>query len=92
MIQNATVTGVIDFGDVNWGDRDYDFMYLFLGCGLSFAEQVARYGYADLDGLRFKLRYFALVDQIDTIVHDVDHALSGQQAPAWTQLEALLKM
>jgi aminoglycoside 2''-phosphotransferase len=93
LMQNATVTGVIDFGDVNWGDRDYDFMYLFLGCGLAFAEQVARrYGHPDLVGLRSKLMYFALADQIDTIVHGADLALAGQREAAWTQMKTLLDL
>jgi aminoglycoside phosphotransferase (APT) family kinase protein len=28
LAENDSVTAVIDFGDVNWGDPDYDFMYL----------------------------------------------------------------
>jgi aminoglycoside phosphotransferase (APT) family kinase protein len=42
LMAESTVTGVIDFGDVNWGDADYDFMYLFVDAGPDFVEEVAR--------------------------------------------------
>lgn len=29
-MKDGTVTGVLDFGDVAWGDPDYDFVYLFV--------------------------------------------------------------
>ena len=38
-----TVTGVIDFGEVSWGDADYDFMYEFVAAGPDFVEEVARH-------------------------------------------------
>ncbi len=38
---NDAVAGVLDFGDVNWGDPDYDFHYLFLDFGEAFAIDVA---------------------------------------------------
>jgi aminoglycoside phosphotransferase (APT) family kinase protein len=37
LVENDTVAGVIDFGDVNWGDSDYDFMYLSVDFGFVFA-------------------------------------------------------
>lgn len=92
LMEKGVVTGVIDFGDVNWGDPDYDFMYLYVDCGESFAEHVARrYGHPDFARLRVKLRYFALTDQIDMIVNGADHALEGQQRAAWSRIEELLK-
>jgi aminoglycoside 2''-phosphotransferase len=90
MAENA-VTGVIDFGDVNWGDADYDFMYLFVDAGPGFVEEVARrYGHADIDRLRRKLRYFALVDQVDTSLDDEGRALPGQKTMAWERLHQIL--
>src|SRR5262245_33205397 len=75
LMEDGVVAGVIDFGDVNWGDPDYDFMYLFVDFGFAFAEDVARrYGHLDLLRLRSKLLYFAIVDQIGTILNGQDYA------------------
>ena len=87
------MTGVIDFGDANWGDPDYDFMYLFVDFGLAFVEDVARrYGHPNLTRLRNKVRYFGIVDQIDTILEDEGRALNGQKEKAWLRLEQLLDL
>jgi aminoglycoside 2''-phosphotransferase len=91
LMAENTVTGVIDFGDVNWGDADYDFMYLFVDAGPDFVEEVARrYGHPDIDRLRNKLRYFALVDQVDTVLEDKGRALPEQKEKAWQRLKQLL--
>ena len=91
LAENNSVTAVIDFGDVNWGDADYDFTYLFIDFGADFALEVAQqYGHPDVERLARKLRYFAAVDQIDTIVHGEGRALEGQTAAAWKQLKRLL--
>jgi aminoglycoside phosphotransferase (APT) family kinase protein len=91
LAEHRTISGVIDFGDVNLGDADYDFLYLFLDCGWRFAEAVARrYGHSNLEQLRTKLRYFAIVDQIDTIACGPGMALVGQERRAWTRLRQLL--
>jgi aminoglycoside 2''-phosphotransferase len=88
----CTVTGVIDFGDVNVGDPDYDFTYLYLDFGWEFVAATAHgYGCRDLERLRVKLRYFALVDQIDTIAHGADVALPGQERSAWQRLREMLE-
>jgi aminoglycoside 2''-phosphotransferase len=91
LVDDHTVVAVIDFGDVNWGDPDYDFMYLFVDFGQPFVEDVARrYGHSNLEELRNKLDYFALVDQIDTIVNGGSRALEGQKELAWQRLRYLL--
>jgi aminoglycoside 2''-phosphotransferase len=92
LMENIAVTGAIDFEDANCGDPDYDFMYLFLDFGQTFAEDVARrYRHPDLDRLASKLRYFAALDQIDTILEDTGRALEGQKDAAWRRLEQLLR-
>jgi len=92
LVNDGSVTGVIDFGDVSWGDPDYDFMYLFVDFGEQFAAQVAqRYGHPDLAELGEKLRYFALVDQIGTILEGPGRALRGQEDAAWRRLVQLLQ-
>jgi aminoglycoside 2''-phosphotransferase len=91
VMTDGVITGVIDFGDVSWVDPDYDFMYLFLSCGLSFTESVARrYGHLDPPRLRRKLLYFAVVDQIDTIVNGEGHASEDQRRSAWLTMDRLL--
>jgi aminoglycoside phosphotransferase (APT) family kinase protein len=91
LLTNGGVQGVLDFGDVSWGDPDYDFMYLFVRFGNTFVEGVAkRYGHPDLDRLRRKDLYFGVVDQISTII-DGNRALVGQIDEAWFRLEELLK-
>ena len=70
LMQDEAVVAVIDFGDVNWGDADYDFTYLFVECGLPFVEEVARrYEHPNLNRLRFKLNYFAMADEVDVILN-----------------------
>ena len=87
VMRDASIAGVIDFGDVNWGDPDYDFMYLFVDCGETFVDSVARhYGHRAPDRLKEKLRYFALIDQLDTIVHGRGLARVGQEEAAWRRL------
>ena len=92
LMETDSVVAAIDFGDVNWGDPDYDFMYLFVDFGQAFAEEVAhRYGHRDLERLRSKLLYFSLVDQIGTILDGMGLALKGQEDEAWLRLKRLLR-
>ncbi|HYU54234.1 MAG TPA: aminoglycoside phosphotransferase family protein [Gemmatimonadaceae bacterium] len=91
LLKNGCVQGVLDFGDVSWGDPDYDFMYLFVEFGNTFVEEVARrYGHADLALLRQKVLYFGVADQIGTI-SDSDRALEGQVDESWRRLRTFLK-
>lgn len=92
LVENDSVVAVIDFGDVNWGDPDYDFMYLFNNFGQTFVREVARrYGHPNLEELVVKLRYFDLVDQIGTILYGAGRALEGQEGAAWRRLKQLLR-
>jgi hypothetical protein len=38
-----------------------------------------------------ELRYFAVLDQIDTILEDAGRALKGQKDAAWRRLRQLLE-
>lgn len=92
LIDHGAVSGIIDFGDVSWGDPDYDFMYLFVDYGSAFTEEVARrYQHTDIEQLRLKLRYFGIVDQIGTILDGAGRALEGQTEAAWRRLRELLR-
>lgn len=85
------VMGVLDFGDVSWGDPDYDFVYLLLDYGAAFVEEVTHaYEHPDPSRLLSKLNYFALVDQIGTILDGPGRAREGQVHAAWQRLKDLL--
>jgi aminoglycoside 2''-phosphotransferase len=91
LVTEGRVTGAIDFGDVNWGDADYDFMYLAMECGWPFAESIARrYGHGNLEQLAAKVRIYELMDHVDTMIHGTGIALEGQQHAAWQRLRRLL--
>jgi aminoglycoside 2''-phosphotransferase len=88
---DGSVTGILDWGDVCLGDPDYDFSYLYLDLGEAFVREVAfRYGHADPERMVRKVRYFSVVDQIDTILDGGERALAGDEAAAWRRLRALL--
>ena len=92
LMDGGLVTAVLDFGDVNWGDRDYDFHYLLLDFGPAFAMDVARrYGHPGVDQLLSKLRYFALADQLGTILEGPGRPLDGQIDAAWVRVRELLR-
>jgi aminoglycoside 2''-phosphotransferase len=87
----ASVTGIIDWGDVSLGDPDYDFNYLYEEFGETFVrETAAYYGHADAERLVKKARYFSIADQIGTIVHGADDALPGDVDASWETLRTLL--
>ena len=91
LAQKGMVTGILDFGDACWGDADYDFMYLYVDFGRELALDVAlRYGRRDLESLERKLLYFAITDQIGTILDGAGRAPAGSDARAWKHLHALL--
>ena len=92
LAEDGLVAGVIDFGDVSWGDADYDFHYLFLDFGESFTENVARrYGHANLDELLAKIRLYALADQLETVLNEEGRALPGQVEAATLRVKGLLR-
>ena len=92
LADDGLVAGVIDFGDVSWGDADYDFHYLFLDFGESFTENVARrYGHANLDELLAKIRLYALADQLETVLNEERRALPGQVEAATLRVRELLR-
>ena len=89
---DQAVTGILDWGDVCLGDPDYDFAYVYEDLGEAFVREMAlHYGHADPERLVRKARYFTVVDQIETIVHGGDRALSGDEAESWQRLRVLLR-
>jgi aminoglycoside 2''-phosphotransferase len=92
LVHEGAVAAVIDFGDVGWGDPDYDFMYLSVDTDARFVDEVAsRYGHPNRELLRAKLRFFTAIELIDTLLNGEDLALDGQIEVAWHQLRARLR-
>jgi aminoglycoside phosphotransferase (APT) family kinase protein len=92
LVHEGAVAAVIDFGDVAWGDPDYDFMYLSIDAEVPFVDEVAsRYGHPDRDLLRAKLRFFTAIELIDTLLNGEDLALDGQIEDAWQRLRARIR-
>jgi aminoglycoside phosphotransferase (APT) family kinase protein len=92
LVSEGRVTEVIDFSDVSFGDPDYDFSSLFIDVGEEFTIDAARrYGHPDTQCLLEKLRYFDIVDQVDTIVNGNGQALPGQREQAWDRLRQCLR-
>ena len=72
--------------------RPENFLYLLADFGQAFVDDVARsYGHPDLERLRRNCRYFAIVDQIGTIVDGPGVALAGQEDAAWRRLQRFLQ-
>ena len=86
------VTGIIDWGDVSFGDPDYDFSYLFEDFGEPFVREMARhYAHPDPDRLVSKAHYYSIADQVSTIVYGGDVALPGDVDAAFVRLRSLLR-
>jgi len=91
LLVDESVTGILDWGDVCFGDPDYDFGYLYDDFGEAFVrEMAAHYGHEDPDRLVRKARYFSIADQIGTIVYGSGEALPGDVEESWRRLHALL--
>jgi aminoglycoside 2''-phosphotransferase len=92
LIEDGAVAAIIDFGDINLGDPDYDFMYLFDSFGEEFTLSVAsRYGHSNPESLPAKLRYYAASDHIGTSLYGEGLALQGQKARAWHRLKQYIQ-
>jgi len=87
----GALTGILDWGEVSFGDPDYDFCYLYGEFGEAFVREVAsQYGHPDVDGLVRKAHFYWLVDQIDAIAYGSGRAPAGDEEAAWRQLRAIL--
>jgi aminoglycoside 2''-phosphotransferase len=63
------INGVIDFGDMAFGDADYDFMYLFDCFGKDFIEKMLKYyDHPSPEKLFKKLTFFSLANKLQTLI------------------------
>lgn len=59
------LTGIIDFGDMQIGDPDYEYIYLLEDCGADFTRKVMEYrGEKEIEKKLIKVEFFLLVDNI----------------------------
>lgn len=65
--EQQRLTGIIDFGDLEIGDPDYEYIYLLEDCGRSFTRRVMEL--RNVDNIKVKLEkvsFFVTADHMDT--------------------------
>lgn len=71
--QTDTLVGIIDFGDMDIGDPDYDLMYLTDDYGSSFLDNFLNYyPHSDVDRLKNKIKFFQFAHLLQDIVSAID--------------------
>jgi aminoglycoside 2''-phosphotransferase len=88
--RSRELAGIIDFGDVGWGDPIYELGFLYADFGSRWvAAMSARLGWSQ-EAAVARARFYAITNQVDTIVHGPGPALAGQVQLAWATLRTLL--
>ncbi|WP_459962375.1 phosphotransferase family protein [Nocardia sp. IFM 10818] len=74
LLTGDRISGVIDFGDAQIGDPDYDLCYLWPAAGAEFVRRVQEYRGRELDDrLAAKLSFWAATDSAVDVLHAIDH-------------------
>ncbi|MFI6868331.1 phosphotransferase family protein [Nocardia sp. NPDC050406] len=74
LITGDRISGVIDFGDTQIGDPDYDLCYLWTEAGPEFVRQVREYRGLPFDErLTGKLNFWAIADPTDDVLHGIEN-------------------
>jgi aminoglycoside 2''-phosphotransferase len=69
---NKQITGIIDFGDIAFGDPDYDFLYLLDEFGEAFLEETLKYyQLRDHNVPLIKIYFFSLANKIQTLFNNI---------------------
>lgn len=80
------ITGIIDFGDIAFGDADYDFMYLLDEFGVDFLMEILKYyPHPNHPVSRNKIHFFTLGNKIQILLtsmrdndnREIKNALKG---------------
>lgn len=67
--ERAELSGIIDFGDCELGDPDYEYLYLLEDAGYDFTRRVLELrGVRDVEKLMGKLRYLVTFDHAQTVL------------------------
>ncbi|WP_083905214.1 phosphotransferase [Nocardia transvalensis] len=81
LVSGTAITGLIDFGDVEIGDPDYDLCYLYPEAGRDFVARVQRCRGRELGSrTEAKLRFWACADPALDVVHALENGLSEFRA------------
>ncbi len=76
--QKRSLTSIIDFGDIQIGDPDYEYLYMLEDGGEAFTRRVmAIRGQSDLDKRLAKIAYFITFDHVDLVLEGIHR---GHQA------------
>ncbi|WP_280265809.1 phosphotransferase family protein [Nocardia wallacei] len=74
LVTGTQITGLIDFGDVEIGDPDYDLCYLYPDAGRDLVRCVQRCRGRELDTrLESKLRFWACADPALDVLHALEN-------------------
>lgn len=91
LVTGDRVTGVIDFGDAEVADPDYDLNYLWAEAGTAFVRRVQAARGRELTARQLaKLRFWAWSDLANDVVHAVEHDLPDLREESLTELRELL--
>lgn len=67
--ERGELSGIIDFGDCELGDPDYEYLYLLEDAGEAFTRRVLeRQGVTDIEARLQKLRYLVTFDQVQGVL------------------------
>lgn len=91
LVTGERITGVIDFGDLQIGDPDYDLLYLWTELGPEFVRRVQKYRGLPLDArLVAKLHFWQRADSAIDVLHGLEHDLPEFTEHSLRQLTELL--
>ncbi len=76
LVTGTEITGLIDFGDVEIGDPDYDLCYLYPDAGPEFVRRVQHCRGTELDPRQeAKLRFWACADPALDVLHALENEM-----------------
>jgi len=71
---NKVITGIIDFGDIAFGDPDYDFMYLLDEFGAGFLSEILKYyQHPHYPVSLNKINFFSLANKIQILLVSINN-------------------
>ncbi|HUZ57519.1 MAG TPA: phosphotransferase [Hanamia sp.] len=90
--KNIEINGIIDFGDVAFGDPDYDFMYLLSEFGEEFLKDIFKiYHHKNKKEALKKIHFFSLSNKLQIILGYKNDKSSRGSKNAYEELELWFK-
>ncbi|MFC6884898.1 MULTISPECIES: phosphotransferase [Actinomadura] len=91
LVTGTEITGLIDFGDVAVGDPDFDLAYLWQQAGPGLVRRVQEERGAPMTArLEAKLRFWALADPVEDVLHGMENDLPDLSERRLADLRTLL--